>query len=115
MSLITLDTITAVDALFDTSTAELVVIFKHSYACPISYRAYLEVKHVFEQQAHLNARWFLVDVIANRAISQQIAKQSGVRHESPQILILKNGKVVNYYSHNSIRKEKVTADLDSFS
>jgi bacillithiol system protein YtxJ len=43
-----------------------------------------------------------LDLIAYRALSDQIAKDFGVAHESPQILVIREGKVVYHESHYGI-------------
>lgn len=73
------------------------------------YRAYLEVKQVLELEESTNAAWFLVDVIANKMLSQSLAETLGVRHESPQLLFVKEKQVVKYNSYYSIRKRYNTA------
>lgn len=100
-----------VDALLEASTSRLQVVYKHSTMCPVSYRAYLEIKQVLELEDSANVAWFLVDVIANRMLSQRLATTLGVRHESPQILFIREKQVVKHYSHSSIRKDKILLDL----
>lgn len=79
-----------------------VILFKHSTTCPISSAAYREMSQVEEDIA-------LVVVQGARALSQKIAAQTGVRHESPQAIILRNGQVVWTASHWSITSDAVTA------
>ena len=92
----------AVDELLARSQDAPVIVFKHSTTCPISSAAYREMSEVEENIA-------LVVVQRARALSQKIAEQTGVRHESPQAIILRNGQVVWTASHWSITSEAVTA------
>ena len=52
--------------------------------------------------AHSHAQAYLVDVRAERPLSQLIAARTGVRHESPQIITLRSGAVVWSASHGDI-------------
>src|SRR5258705_4171187 len=69
------------------STTKPVVIFKHSNSCPISSRAYREMEQ-------LDGQVNLVEVQAARDISRELADLTGVRHETPQVIVLQNGKTV---------------------
>ncbi len=53
----------------------------------------------------------LVDVLSQRPLSQAIAAQFGVRHESPQILIIEDGEVIWHASHRGVAPERVRAAL----
>jgi bacillithiol system protein YtxJ len=52
--------------------------------------------------AHPNVKAYQVDVRAERPLSQQIAARTGVRHESPQVIILRHGAAVWSASHDEI-------------
>ncbi len=75
-------------------------IFKHSTRCGISRM----VKRQFERQYSLNgeADLYYLDILNYRDISNDIANRFKVYHESPQLLIIKNGVVVKHDSHGSI-------------
>jgi bacillithiol system protein YtxJ len=49
-----------------------------------------------------NAETYVVDVIANRGISNAIAEKYGVRHESPQLLVIWQEEVIFHTSHMGI-------------
>lgn len=53
----------------------------------------------------------LVDVLSQRPLSQAIEAQFGVRHESPQILIIEDGEVLWHASHRGVAPERVRAAL----
>jgi bacillithiol system protein YtxJ len=94
----------ALDELLARSQDAPVIVFKHSTTCPISSAAYREMSKVEEDIA-------LVIVQGARALSQKIAAQTGVRHESPQAIILRKGQVVWTASHWSITSDAVTAAM----
>ncbi|HET6861685.1 MAG TPA: bacillithiol system redox-active protein YtxJ [Pyrinomonadaceae bacterium] len=78
------------------STTKPVVIFKHSNSCPISSRAYREMEQ-------LDGQVNLVEVQAARDISRELADLTGVRHETPQVIVLKNGRAVWNASHFDVK------------
>jgi monothiol bacilliredoxin len=77
------------------SQARPVVIFKHSLTCPISFDAY-------EQLADFEGEVAIIEVQRARELSREIAQRLGVAHESPQVLILRHGRVVWNASHFDI-------------
>ena len=82
--------------LLERSLERPVVIFKHSTTCFISASAYDEMKK-FEGEV------VLVEVQRARELSREIEKQTGVPHESPQVLILEKGTVVWNASHRKVK------------
>lgn len=86
------------------------VIFKHSTRCSISSMAKRRLERTWnidESKATIH----YLDLIAYRAISNQIASDFGVTHQSPQILIIKNGGAVFNTSHNDIDVETINEQL----
>ena len=90
--------------LFESSNEKPVVLFKHSVTCPISADVYNEVSNA---DAEIN----LVVVQSARNISNAIAERTGIRHQSPQALVLKNGKAVYHASHYDVTAEEINAKL----
>jgi len=82
------------------SLREPVVIFKHSTTCPISADAY-------EEMARFTGEVALIEVQNTRELSKEIEARTGVDHESPQVIILRNGKAVWHASHWKIRSDAV--------
>lgn len=78
------------------------VIYKHSYSCAISLFAKSSLESGLESVAE-QAGCHLVDVIAQRALSHAIAETTGIRHESPQVIVVHNGSVVWSASHGDVR------------
>src|SRR3712207_3100913 len=77
-----------------------VVLFKHSTTCPISSAAYKQMSQVEEDVS-------LVIVQQARDVSSEIASRTGVRHESPQAIVLRNGEAVWTASHFDITASAV--------
>jgi bacillithiol system protein YtxJ len=83
------------------SETKTVVIFKHSTRCGIS----SSVLRKFEQATDTKIAtiaFFYLDLIRFRSISNEIADMFKVRHQSPQVLVIKNGNVVAHESHYDI-------------
>jgi bacillithiol system protein YtxJ len=78
------------------------IIYKHSNTCGISERAYSEMSRLTRPVG-------MVTVQTARALSQAIETRFNVEHESPQVLILRDGKVVWTASHGQIRADAVEA------
>lgn len=96
--------ITTVESVNEVLADSLAAIFKHSTRCPISAGA----KREFDQFAEAyngEGKLYLVDVIANRAVSGEISSQTGVIHQSPQVLVVRNGSVAWHASHWSITQK----------
>jgi bacillithiol system protein YtxJ len=94
-----LESIKQLDELVNISKLKTVLIFKHSTRCGIS-RAVLKA---FEKQfKDVDADFFYLDLLNHRDISNEIASRFDVVHQSPQLLVIKDGKVVKHDSHYNI-------------
>ena len=96
----------ALDQLFARSHDAPVLVFKHSNACPISAAAY-------QQMSRISSDVALVVVQESRHVSREIEQRTGVRHESPQALVLRGGAVVWTASHFEITADAVERALQS--
>jgi bacillithiol system protein YtxJ len=78
-----------------------VLLFKHSYTCGVSLEALDEiVTHLNERGPGRSApQYAMVTVQTHRAVSNVISQKLGVRHETPQALLVKRGRVVWTASH----------------
>lgn len=75
-----------------------VVIFKHSTRCGISAHKFYDMEMDWKSTPEEIAFYYL-DLLAYRPISNLVAEQLGVMHQSPQIVILKEGKAIANASH----------------
>lgn len=66
------------------------LLFKHSTRCPISARAQGEVEALLERIP--DAPVYRVDVNASAPLSDGVAERTGIRHESPQVILLRDGR-----------------------
>ena len=86
------------------------LIFKHSTRCSISRYVLSDfIAHFTFSSDEIEAHY--LDLLSYREISNQIAEQLEVIHQSPQILLIKNGKVVVYASHEGINKIQLSIYL----
>ncbi|MBK6939849.1 MAG: bacillithiol system redox-active protein YtxJ [Planctomycetes bacterium] len=79
----------------------VVLLFKHSTACPISAAAYDEYLEFLGGPGR-STRSAVIRVIEERPVSNHAATELGVRHESPQALLVRDGKLVWNASHRAI-------------
>ncbi|HEY0969416.1 MAG TPA: bacillithiol system redox-active protein YtxJ [Gemmatimonadales bacterium] len=96
---------TTAEELDDALAAPQALIFKHSTLCPVSGLALQEVMALAD--AHPDLPIHLVDVHSQRHLSNQLADTLGVRHESPQALIVRHGEVVWHASHFGVMRERM--------
>jgi len=85
------------------SGARPIFLFKHSTRCPISARARSEFQRFADEHPEVACRE--VAVIEQRPLSLAIAEQTGITHQSPQVLLFVSGKVVWHASHGQITRE----------
>jgi bacillithiol system protein YtxJ len=79
---------------------EMAVVFKHSQTCPVSWAAQRRVNQFAAD--HPTVPLYTVIVQKNRELSNQLAASTGVRHESPQVLVFRRGSVTSHTSHEQI-------------
>ena len=84
-------------------------LFKHSRTCPVSSAAWVEVQDYLT--AHPEDALGLVVVQDHRPSSNRAAERLGVRHESPQIFLLRDGKLLWNASHGEITREAMEQAL----
>ena len=101
---IKVDSLDALDRLFEDSFQRPVVLLKHSTTCGISSGVFREVSQV---AADVN----VVVIQTHRDLSNSISSRTGVRHESPQAMVLIDGKVVYHASHYDIEAVQIEASL----
>jgi bacillithiol system protein YtxJ len=86
--------------IIDLSTENSVLIFKHSTRCSISRMVLKQFENEFDLQNKVIP--YYLDLLEFRNVSNEIASRFGVMHQSPQIILVKDGKAVYNASHESI-------------
>lgn len=102
----TLEDISQLDAVEKLSEEKLVVIFKHSVTCGISNMVW----HQFQNEIDFtneHIEMLYLDLLAHRDVSNEITRRFQVLHQSPQILVIKNGEVLHHASHSAIRLSNI--------
>lgn len=86
-----------------------VIIFKHSTTCSISAAAKGKIERQWADAGLADTPIYYLDLLRHRPLSAQIAEQFGVRHESPQLLLVQDGDCTYHASHMGIRLADVKA------
>ncbi|MEM6262333.1 MAG: bacillithiol system redox-active protein YtxJ [Bacteroidota bacterium] len=87
-----------------------VLIFKHSTRCGISANALDKLTAAWDLSAE-KVKGYYLDLIAYRSVSNAIAVTFAVPHQSPQVLLIKDGKAVYHTSHYAIEIKGIKAAL----
>jgi len=85
------------NALVAESETGPVLVFKHSTVCGISAHVLADVRDFVRQRGA--PRLAVLHVVENRSLSNAISEQTGVRHETPQLIAIENGHAVWHASH----------------
>jgi bacillithiol system protein YtxJ len=93
------------DAIVNESMQQPVVIFKHSTRCSISSMALDRLERSWDNGEDLKP--YYLDLIQYRDVSNQIVDKFGVMHQSPQVIILKDGQVIYDNSHMGISYQSI--------
>jgi bacillithiol system protein YtxJ len=98
--------------ILDTSDEQPAVILKHSTTCPVSASALDEYNQYLSKAPSEQVNYYMVKVIESRPVSNQIAEDLGIKHQSPQILYFKDKQSVWNTSHWSVTSKHISAVLD---
>jgi bacillithiol system protein YtxJ len=105
-----LNNISDLDQAIELSFEKPVLLFKHSTRCSISSMALNRTESGWDIPEEELVPFYL-DLIAHRDVSAAIADKLNVFHQSPQIILVKGGKVVLDASHNEIRVDLIKSGL----
>lgn len=100
---ITLTSLEQLDAIEHKSAARTQIIFKHSTTCGVSRM----VLNMFQKNPLLQGNsldFYFLDLHRHRQISNEIAQKFQVLHQSPQLLVIRNGQTVAHGSHGGINE-----------
>ncbi|WP_019038414.1 bacillithiol system redox-active protein YtxJ [Psychroflexus tropicus] len=106
-----LENTSQLDAVEELSKEKFVAIFKHSVTCGISHMVW----HQFQNEIDFNndhIEMLYLDLLAHRDVSNEIARRFQVLHQSPQLIIIKDGEVVHHASHSAIRISNIRKLLE---
>ena len=111
--LTSLTNVDELETLLSASAERPLLLFKHSYTCGISAEALDElIDHVRARKA-ADARYAMITVQTHREVSNAVARRLGIRHETPQALLIRGGKVVWSASHFRVTAKAVHEALSA--
>ncbi len=87
-----------------------VLIFKHSTRCSISSSALSRLERQWKSEL-IDIKTYYLDLLNFRSISNLLAQHYNIEHQSPQIILVKNGKSIHSASHQAIGFEEVMNGL----
>lgn len=87
-----------------------VVLLKHSNSCPISSDAHDRIKKL-ERQGAIKESMYILIVQNAREISDQVAEDLGVEHETPQVIVIRDKEAAYHESHNAIDADTLTEEI----
>lgn len=97
------------DQIVTASEGRTQLIFKHSTRCGISAMVWRGFERQWEQHSR-NADLYVLDLLSFREVSDEVAARFQVFHQSPQLLVIRNGLTVAHASHGAIQD----LELDSY-
>ncbi len=92
------------------SQSGTVLILKHSSRCSISAMALDRLERKWKNEIPIKP--YFLDLLAHRDVSNAIESRYGVMHESPQVLLIRNGQCVYHASHSGIVYENLTEQVN---
>lgn len=93
------------DLIDEESKSQKIMILKHSTRCSISSTALNRLERKWNPDNSSQLKPYYLDLLNHRDISNEIARRYNVEHESPQILIISNGKCIFSQTHSEITLE----------
>ncbi len=94
----------------NTNSDKYFMIFKHSTRCPVSAMSLYRLEKNWSKLKEAVSPYFL-DLINYRSVSNKIEELLEVRHESPQVLLIKNGKCIYHQSHHLISVDEINQQI----
>ncbi len=101
MSWINLTNLEQLEEIKSSETNNLILLFKYSTRCGVN----RIVLSRFEKSTNFNSKnvaFYYLDLVKYNNLSNAIATQFNITHQSPQLLVIKRGKVIAHYSHHNI-------------
>lgn len=105
-----LTSIEQIDELIKESQSQAVAIFKHSTRCGTSSTALNRLERKWNDDLNAVKMYFL-DLISYRDVSNAVAEKTGIRHESPQLILFKNENVAYMATHFGIDVDELKQQL----
>lgn len=110
----TLDNTGTIEEIKESSALQPILIFKHSTRCSISSMTLNRLERDWNDDDMKNLKVYFLDLIKNREVSNAVATVFNVQHQSPQVLIIKDGKCIYDNSHMGISFREISHQLTNF-
>lgn len=98
------------DQIVEESKSQPVLIYKHSTRCGISGMTMNRLERSWSDDLN-KLKVYYLDLIAFRALSNEVANKFGVYHESPQVILIKEGNAIYDASHMDISTDQILANI----
>ena len=95
------------DQIAEESYNQSILIFKHSTRCSISALSLNKLERKWQTEEMKEMKTYFLDLIRHRIISGQISKTFNVPHQSPQVLVIRDGKCIHEASHFGITYDDI--------
>ena len=102
---INITNLSSLDDLINSSFENKVLLFKHSTRCSISSLAKSRIESAGDNKKIKNC--YYLDLLAFRDLSNKISSDFNIKHESPQVLIIEQGKCIAHFSHGDIAWDNI--------
>lgn len=106
-----LDSEEQIKAIEQASKDKPVVVFKHSTRCSISGMVLSRLQRDWNEDEMEGLEFYYLDLLSNRDISSKVAEKFGVEHQSPQLIIIRNGEAVFHTSHMGVSYNEMKQNL----
>jgi monothiol bacilliredoxin len=106
-----LTSIDQLDEIIEESSEKGILIYKHSTRCGVSSMAMDRLMRTWDVEHSDNIKAYFLDLIAFREVSNEVANRFGIYHQSPQVLLIKNGNAIYEASHMAISFSAIKAKL----
>ncbi len=113
MNWIKIESSDIIETIKQNSYNDRVLIFKYSPNCSVSYIVKMLLGREWAEN-EMKMKTYIADVIADKKLSQQLEEEFGIKHESPQVLIIENGKPVFNASHGAILYSEIRKYCNNF-
>ncbi len=85
------------------------ILYKHSTTCPISAAAREQMESFLQRNP--DAPFFMVDVNDSADVSSYVVEKTGIQHESPQVIVFRDGKPAYHANHYDITADDLEQQL----
>ncbi len=109
--LVPIESLAQLESLLTGPDQRPLLLFKHSRSCGTSAQAFDELVEHLDTQA-TTARYAVVTVQSHRDVSNAVSSTLGIRHETPQVLLIDDRRVVGSATHFRVTADAVTAAIN---